>query len=104
MTTLGDTIINAVIKAKALVGAEVTGTSVIFLWSANAAEQIEAAMQDPFAEINEQIQTLRAELAYVTLQRDALLEMTWLDLPDEPSESVKRWKEQFEKGWERKEK
>lgn len=45
---------------------------------------------------------LRAELAYVRLQRDALLRITWLDLPDEPHESTARWQEQFEKGWERK--
>ena len=42
------------------------------------------------------------ELAYVTLQRDRLLEITWLDLPSEPSESTARWQEIFNDGWERK--
>lgn len=42
------------------------------------------------------------EMAYLRLQRDALLEMTWLDLPSEPNESTKRWREQFEAGWTRK--
>ena len=42
------------------------------------------------------------ELAYVTLQRDRLLEITWLDLPAEPHESTARWQEVFSDGWERK--
>lgn len=46
---------------------------------------------------------LKAELAYLKLQRDSLLDMTWLDLPDEPSESTAKWKELFNKGWERRE-
>lgn len=45
---------------------------------------------------------LKAELAYVRLQRDALLEMTWLDLPSEPCESIAMWRKLFEEGWERK--
>lgn len=44
----------------------------------------------------------RAELAYIRLQRDRLLEVTWLDLPGEPDESTARWREEFEKGWVRK--
>lgn len=44
---------------------------------------------------------LLAELAYVRLQRDALLEITWLDLPAEPCESTARWRELFAQGWER---
>lgn len=49
-----------------------------------------------------EIERLKAEEAYLRLQRDSLLEMTWMDLPDEPSESTARWKEEFEKGWARK--
>lgn len=43
----------------------------------------------------------RMELAYMTLQRDALLSITWLDGPGEPIESTQQWREQFTKGWER---
>lgn len=50
-----------------------------------------------------QLDHLRAELAYVKLQRDALLEITWLDLPDEPTESIAKWRELFGKGWVRRE-
>ena len=32
-------------------------------------------------------------------QRDALLEMTWLDLPAEPCESIEEWKRLFSEGW-----
>jgi hypothetical protein len=49
----------------------------------------------------EQIKKLKSELAYITLQRNKLLEMTWLDLPSEPDESTAKWKEEFEKGWTR---
>lgn len=34
-------------------------------------------------------------------QRDALLEMTWLDLPSEPTETIAQWRKLFEEGWER---
>lgn len=44
----------------------------------------------------------KSECAYLKLQRDALLEITWLDLPDEPSESIAKWKELFAAGWTRK--
>ena len=47
------------------------------------------------------IVTLKTEMAYTILQRDALLEMTWLDLPGEFDESISQWKKEFEKGWER---
>lgn len=50
-----------------------------------------------------QLNKIKAEFAYVRLQRDALLEIAWLDLPSEPSESIAKWREEFEKGWERKE-
>jgi hypothetical protein len=30
---------------------------------------------------------------------DKLLEITWLDLPDEPSESTAKWQELFNAGW-----
>lgn len=42
---------------------------------------------------------LKEKLAYLHLQRDALLEITWLDLPGEPHESTERWKEEFNKRW-----
>jgi len=46
---------------------------------------------------------LKFEMACVKFQRDALLEMTWLDLPAEPNhESTKMWKRVFTDGWERK--
>lgn len=45
------------------------------------------------------VEWLKAELAYMTLQRDKLLEMTWLDAPGEPWESTTKWREQFEAGW-----
>lgn len=48
------------------------------------------------------IVSLKMELADVKLQRNALLEMTWLDLPSEPIESTAKWRAEFEKGWERK--
>jgi hypothetical protein len=47
----------------------------------------------------ESINRLKEELAYVTLQRDKLLEITWLDGPSEPWESTSKWKEQFDDGW-----
>lgn len=45
---------------------------------------------------------VKGELAYMKLQRDALLDITWLDLPGEPSESIAKWREQFSSGWQRK--
>ena len=35
-------------------------------------------------------------------QRDALLEIAWLDTPDEPHETATQWRVEFGKGWERK--
>lgn len=35
-------------------------------------------------------------------QRDALLEITWLDMLGDPTESIEEWREEFSKGWERK--
>lgn len=65
--------------------------------------------EEGFAQKSQETAVLRRELAkaneelaYVRLQRDALLEMTWLDLPTEPSESTARWREEFARGWERK--
>lgn len=52
---------------------------------------------------SQEIRNLKYELACVKFQRDALLEMTWLDLPAEPDEeSTKEWKRLFDEGWERK--
>ena len=45
---------------------------------------------------------LMAIIAKLTRQRDALLELCWLDLPDEPSETVEQWRKLFADGWERK--
>lgn len=42
----GQVIIDAVIRANALEKAEPTETGFIFVWSANAEEQIEAALQE----------------------------------------------------------
>lgn len=58
---------------------------------------------DPAPSFMAELVKTKAELAYVRLQRDALLEMTWLDLPSEPTESIAKWRMEFEKGWERKE-
>lgn len=55
-------------------------------------------METPKA-IADEINRLKGELAYMKLQRDRLLEITWLDLPDEPHESTQAWQEQFNKGW-----
>jgi len=40
----GDTIIDAIIRSSALDSAIVGGSGTVFVWSANAAEQIEVAM------------------------------------------------------------
>jgi hypothetical protein len=53
--------------------------------------------------LKKQLLESKAEEAYLRLQRDALLEITWLDLPDDPSESTAKWKELFARGWERRE-
>jgi EamA domain-containing membrane protein RarD len=42
----GDIVINAVIRAAAIDSAEIIGDASIFVWAANAAEQIEAALAD----------------------------------------------------------
>lgn len=42
----GQNIIDAVIRAKALESAIIDGDDVVFVWSANAAEQIEAALAE----------------------------------------------------------
>lgn len=52
--------------------------------------------------LEQQVRTLKMERADLKFQRDALLEMTWLDLPAEPHESTAKWKAEFEKGWVRK--
>jgi hypothetical protein len=44
--TPGDIIINAVVRAGAIDRAIMTGESTIFVWSTNAAEQIEAALRE----------------------------------------------------------
>jgi hypothetical protein len=101
MTTIGDIIIEAVVRADALQEAHTTAGGTVFVWRPNAAEQIEAAIQ-PWIEIRDAARKAAlAELAYVTLQRDALLEITWLDLPADPCESTSRWRELFAQGWER---
>src|SRR4051812_25288081 len=49
----------------------------------------------------DELRSLRVELAYTRLQRDALLEITWLDSPSEPDESTAKWRERFDKEWAR---
>ena len=49
------------------------------------------------------LKRIKYELACVKLQRDALLDMTWLDQPgDDDEESTKEWRRLFDEGWERK--
>lgn len=49
------------------------------------------------------IPALLMENAELRLQRDFLLELTWLDLPGDPTESTAKWRAEFEKGWTRRE-
>jgi hypothetical protein len=42
------------------------------------------------------------DMAQLRAQRDALLEIAWLDTPDEPHETATQWRVEFGKGWERK--
>lgn len=49
--------------------------------------------------LREAVDHIKEELAYVKLQRDALLDITWLDLPADPCESTARWRELFNAGW-----
>ena len=50
-----------------------------------------------------QLKRLKYELACVKLQRDALLDMTWLDQPgDDDEESTEELRRLFNEGWERK--
>lgn len=52
--------------------------------------------------LEKQRSAAKLDAADYKLQRDALLEMTWLDLPSEPTESTQKWREMFAAGWERK--
>lgn len=61
-----------------------------------------AVMTDDAAFWKLKYEAAELERAYLKFQRDALLEITWLDLPDEPHESTNRWREEFQKGWARK--
>ena len=50
-----------------------------------------------------QLKRLKYELACVKLQRDALLDMTWLDQPgDDDEESTEELRRLFDEGWKRK--
>lgn len=69
-----------------------TGDAQAWRLIANAKEATYVAMEAELA-------YTKGELAYMKLQRDALLEMTWLDLPDEPHESTAQWRAQFNEGW-----
>jgi len=61
---------------------------------------IEEQNEQPVAGgLDAKIAELKCELAYVRLQRDALLDMTWLDMPAEPSESTAEWRRLFAEGW-----
>ncbi len=44
--SLGDRIIDAVIRSNAIERAEITGDDCLFIWNANAAEQLEAAFAE----------------------------------------------------------
>ena len=44
----------------------------------------------------------RVQLDAARAQRDALLEITWLDTPDTPHETAAQWRAEFDKNWERK--
>jgi septum formation inhibitor MinC len=46
LDTPGDIVVNAVIRASALAGVELDDDGVIFIWEANAPEQIEAALAE----------------------------------------------------------
>ena len=50
----GQLIIDAVIKANALQEAHLTEEGTIFVWRANAAEQIEAALEEPFSKLHKE--------------------------------------------------
>lgn len=45
MKTIGDILINAIVDADALQGEEIAENGTVFIWRANAPEQIEAAIQ-----------------------------------------------------------
>lgn len=62
-------------------------------------ETMDVVTADFAKKLERQRDAARAELAYMKLQRDRLLEITWLDLPGEPHESTQRWAEEFAKGW-----
>jgi hypothetical protein len=44
----------------------------------------------------------RVQLDAARAQRDALLEITWLDTPGTPHETAAQWRAEFDKNWERK--
>lgn len=46
MTSPGEILVDVVIRAAALEGAVLAGDATIFVWSANAPEQIEAALAE----------------------------------------------------------
>lgn len=63
---------------------------------------MDAELEEAWAreeKLEAEIKHLKGELAYMKLQRDRLLEITWLDGPSEPWESTSQWQEQFNAGW-----
>ena len=61
-----------------------------------------AANEHELSEARNAERLARTQLEAARAQRDALLEITWLDMPDEPVETVEQWRVEFENGWERK--
>lgn len=60
---------------------------------------IATAKESAYVAMEREVAHLKGELAYMKRQRDALLDITWLDLPGEPSESTAKWRELFNAGW-----
>jgi hypothetical protein len=54
---------------------------------ADVVEKLQARID----EITSAVKSSKMDFADVKFQRDALLEMTWLDLPGEPYESTEGW-------------
>ena len=58
-----------------------------------------SAPEGEVEKLGAEIATLKYKLACAVFERDALLDMTWLDLPGEPEECTAKWRAEFEKGW-----
>lgn len=67
--------------------------------NAEAWRLIAEAKEKAYLQMEKDLAYCKSEFAYMKLQRDKLLEITWLDLPDEPNESTRKWQELFNQGW-----